>query len=85
MSVTKKRQFHVASVAQTVRYNDINIAGIEITDYTDSKYAPSQKYAYMNYNCTPLHIQSPYIRLIAYGIPKHDAKYHNTVKDRIYS
>jgi hypothetical protein len=49
MPVAKKRQFNLASVAQTVRYNDMNIADIKVTDYTDSKYAPSQKYAYINY------------------------------------
>jgi hypothetical protein len=72
--------------AITVTYSSLDATSIITTDYEDTKYSPSQRVAWINYNHVgmSLQIQSPEIKMICYGIPKYDPQYHKSDKDRMF-
>ena len=69
---------------RTIRYADVNPSNIIVNDYVDSKYSPTQKVVYLTYNGEPFQIQSPEIRLVAYGIPSDNPQFVKTEKDRMF-
>jgi len=69
---------------RTIRYSDLNTANLHVSEYKDTTYNTSQKYAYVNYSNSPLQIQSPDIKLTHYGIPRYNPKHHKTQRERMF-
>ena len=74
---------------QTISYNAFEPTKVQIGEYADTKYNPSQKTALIRYKVDSYseimcQIQSPDIRLFTYGIPRENKKYYATDKSRCF-
>jgi len=83
MSSTKQNQ------KQTISYNTFDPTKVQIGEYADTKFNPSQKTALIRYKVDSYseimcQIQSPDIRLFTYGIPRENKKYYATDKSRCF-
>jgi len=69
-----------------IKVAEFDTSKMTFTELTDHTYVSSQKVAYMSYNGSNklFSIQTPYILIETYGIPK-EGPYHQDIKSRAFS
>ena len=68
-----------------IKVAEFDTSKMTFTELTDHSYVSSQKVAYMSYKGSnkPFSIQTPYILIETYGIPR-EGPYHQDIKSRAF-